>query len=110
MGNSTSRRQFLAAPLIASWAAGLLSPALRAAAFDVDRLLESSAAPPAAARCRRYTASATVMLLSIPIVSKSGVGSGYALIEEAGRTTSIQFGAGSNPPPERSRNARGGRS
>jgi len=56
---------------------------------------------------RRYRASATVTLLSIPIVSKSDVGSGFVLIEEAGRRTAIQFGAGSFPENARGLNRLG---
>jgi len=48
-----------------------------------------------------------VMLFSIPLISRAGVGSGYALVEEAGRTTSIQFGAGSYPETARGLNRLG---
>jgi hypothetical protein len=37
------------------------------------------------------------MLFSIPLVSRASVGSGYAVVESAGQTLSIQFGAGSYP-------------
>ncbi len=56
---------------------------------------------------RRYRAHATITLLSIPIVSKSDVGSGYILIEEDSRTTAIQFGAGSWPESARGLNRLG---
>jgi len=46
---------------------------------------------------RRYRASATIALFSIPIVSRDGVGSGFILIEEAADKVAIQFGAGSYP-------------
>ncbi len=52
-------------------------------------------------------ASATVTLFSIPLVSKTCVGSGYAVVEEAGRTLSIQFGAGSYPENARGLNRLG---
>lgn len=59
---------------------------------------------------RQYRAHATVILLSFPIISKSDVGSGYILIEEAaapGNTTAIQFGAGSWPEAARGLNRLG---
>jgi hypothetical protein len=69
--------------------------------FEVDRLLSSNSAErgDAGARSavRKYLASATVTLFSIPLVSKNSVGSGYAVVEEAGHTLAIQFGAGSYP-------------
>lgn len=81
------------------------------AAFDVDRLLDGDSRTDCQPQFRKYTASATVMLFSIPLVSKSGVGSGYAVIEEAdaaaGRTISIQFGAGSYPGSARGLNRLG---
>ena len=68
------------------------------------RLLAGSAAVPAAfGRAdsniwqRRYRASATVTLLSVPVFSRQDVGSGFAVIEESGQTIAIQFGAGSFP-------------
>jgi hypothetical protein len=56
---------------------------------------------------RRYRASATITLLTIPIVSKNDVGSGFILIEEAGHATAIQFGAGSYPEKARGLNRLG---
>jgi hypothetical protein len=56
---------------------------------------------------RRYRASATITLLSIPIVSRGDVGSGFILIEKAGRATAIQFGAGSYPEKARGLNRLG---
>ncbi len=56
---------------------------------------------------RRYRASATITLLSFPIVSKNDVGSGFILIEEADRTKAIQFGAGSYPENARGLNRLG---
>jgi hypothetical protein len=56
---------------------------------------------------RRYRASATITLLSIPIVSKDDVGSGFILIEEAAQKIAIQFGAGSYPESARGLNRLG---
>lgn len=59
---------------------------------------------------RRYRAHATVTLLSVPILSKADVGSGYILIEEEAppaNTTAIQFGAGSWPEAARGLNRLG---
>ena len=54
---------------------------------------------------RRYRANATITLLSVPIFSRAGVGSGFTQIEEAartgGKTIAIQFGAGSWPASAR---------
>jgi hypothetical protein len=81
------------------------------AAFDVDRLLGANSPDRtnAAARVevRRYTASATVMLFSIPLVSRASVGSGYAVVEQAAQTLSLQFGAGSWPENARGLNRLG---
>lgn len=85
--------------------------------FDVDRLLRSAAAtrsvnPDAksnrpAAYETHYSASATVLLLSVPILSRGGVGSGFTVIEESAGATSIQFGAGSAPDKARGLNRLG---
>jgi hypothetical protein len=82
--------------------------------FDVDRLLDTASgdlSPESHVRVTRYTAGATVMLFSIPLVSRASVGSGYAVVEEAdrpaGRTLSIQFGAGSYPDKARGLNRLG---
>ncbi len=74
--------------------------------FEVDRLL-AGAAPGGRPQLRKYTANATVMLFSIPLFSRAGVGSGYALVEESGPTLSIQFGAGSYPESARGLNRLG---
>ncbi|HCC58743.1 MAG TPA: hypothetical protein DEQ47_16095 [Solibacterales bacterium] len=69
----------------------------------VDALIDSNTGSSVVVEAQRrtYTASATVMLFSVPLVSRSGVGSGYTLIEQAttpgGALVSIQFGAGSYP-------------
>lgn len=99
-----------AAGALALGGSGLVSR-LFGATFEVDRLLgiNSPAPPPADGRLelRKYTASATVMLFSIPLVSKASVGSGYAVVEQAGPTLSIQFGAGSYPESARGLNRLG---
>jgi hypothetical protein len=77
--------------------------------FDVDRLLNPAGI--GSRRMRRYVASAAVTVLSIPVVSKPAVGSGYAVIEEAdfgqNHAVSIQFGAGSWPENARGLNRLG---
>lgn len=79
--------------------------------FDVDRLLAATRSLPGSPSIRKYVANATVTLLSIPIVSRSAAGSGYAVIDEAGnpqgRALSIQFGAGSWPERARGLNRLG---
>jgi hypothetical protein len=76
--------------------------------FDVDRLLDSnSGLEPSRTAVTRYVANATITLFSIPLVSKSSVGSGYAVVEEAGNTLAIQFGAGSWPASARGLNRLG---
>jgi hypothetical protein len=70
---------------------------------EVDGLLERLAgAPVIAAEQMTWIASATITLFSVPVFSRRGVGSGYAVIEQAQLATgenavSIQFGAGSWP-------------
>jgi hypothetical protein len=80
-----------------------------AARSEVKRLLDANPSRShVSAKRAKYTASATVTLLSFPIISRSGVGSGYAVVEEAecprGRGISIQFGAGSWPEAARGLN------
>jgi hypothetical protein len=81
--------------------------------FDIDRLLsansriDSPGVEVRKAEVRKYAANATVTLFSIPLVSKASVGSGYAVVEEWGRTVSIQFGAGSYPDSARGLNRLG---
>ena len=82
------------------------------AVFALDRLLNMNSAEPAAdadgqLEVRKYVANATVTLFSIPLVSKNSVGSGYAVVEQAGRTLAIQFGAGSYPESARGLNRLG---
>jgi hypothetical protein len=113
---------------ILTLAGGLLNKAFAATlpgvagrpVYDVDRLLDRYSTEPgqgvAPPEIRKYVASATVVLFSFPLVSKSSVGSGYAVIEEAdaaspssseGRALSIQFGAGSYPENARGLNRLG---
>ena len=80
-----------------------------AAPSDVDRLLdENPSLSPVSARYTTYSASAVVSLLSIPLLARNAVGSGYALVEEGGYAegggVSIQFGAGSWPEAARGLN------
>jgi hypothetical protein len=56
---------------------------------------------------RRYRASATITLLSIPIGTMSDVGGGFAVIEERDNRLTIQFGAGSWPESARGLNRLG---
>ena len=81
--------------ILAIGGGGLVSR-LFGAKFEVDRLLQTDV-PVALLELRKYTATATVMLFSIPLVTRASVGSGYAVVEEAKQTLSIQFGAGSYP-------------
>ena len=79
--------------------------------FDVDRILQAGNGQQSVVRSRRYVASATITLFSIPLGTRNGVGSGYTVIEEApgnsGKTVSIQFGAGSYPESARGLNRLG---
>src|ERR1700733_2837993 len=75
--------------------------------FDVDRLLDLSSVEPSRTAVTRYVANATITLFSISLVSKSSVGSGYAVVEEVGNTLAIQFGAGSWPESARGLNRLG---
>ncbi len=81
------------------------------ALFEVDRLASECVAGRPTASQRRYRASAHISLFSIPVFSKSGVGSGFAVIEDAsgpaGNTVAIQFGAGSFPDSARGLNRLG---
>lgn len=89
----------------------LFGGTLPPAKFSVDRLLDAASGLPAEVFSRTYVASATITLCSIPLLSKSGVGTGYTVIEEAagrpGRTVAIQFGAGSYPENTRGLNRLG---
>jgi len=79
--------------------------------FEVDRLAGECLAYRPLASQRRYQASAHISLFSIPLISKSGVGSGFAVVEDAsepaGNTVAIQFGAGSFPDSARGLNRLG---
>src|SRR5579862_9050068 len=71
------------------------------------RLLGARSATSLSKSIRKYTANATVTLLGCPIVSKSGVGSGYILIDESDGSTTIELGAGSHPESARGLNRLG---
>jgi len=86
-----------------------VTPCAGAPRSEVDRLLDANPSlSHVPARLTKYSASATVMLFSIPLVSRGGVGSGYAVVQEAacpgGTGISIQFGAGSWPEAARGLN------
>ncbi|MGA2716462.1 MAG: hypothetical protein ABSG41_25485, partial [Bryobacteraceae bacterium] len=98
--------------------AGLLPRLLaRPFLFEVDRLLDEIPQSRANVCQRRYGAKATITLLSVPIVSRAGVGSGYIVTEQSSgredvagpgsRTVGIQFGAGSWPEAARGLNRLG---
>jgi hypothetical protein len=84
---------------------GLVSR-LFGAKFEVDRLLQADS-PGTRLELQTYTASATVTLFSIPLVTRDAVGSGYAVVDGSGQTLSIQFGAGSHPESARGLNRLG---
>jgi hypothetical protein len=81
------------------WPKLFAGPAL----FEVDRLAATSSRAGQRVQVwqRRYRASATITLLSVPVFSRADVGTGFTVIEDAatddGRTVAIQFGAGSWP-------------
>jgi hypothetical protein len=54
-----------------------------------------------------YRVDATILLLGIPVFSRSGVGGGYAAIEEFDSVRSLQFAAGSDPARARGLNRLG---
>ena len=77
--------------------------------FEVDRLLDEIPQSRANVCQRRYGAKATITLLSVPLVSRAGVGSGYIVIEQSAEShaVGIQFGAGSWPEAARGLNRLG---
>jgi hypothetical protein len=111
-GIMTQRRRF-----IAYMAGGLLSAFTRARGSGLPDPVQSPGCSPdetaallerlrgipaGAAGQTTWIASATITLFSVPVFSRRGVGSGYAVIEQAdlpsgGSAVSIQFGAGSWP-------------
>jgi hypothetical protein len=111
---SITRRHILAAvgsSILSRMCAGTVSGVGTRAGFDLDRLLNVNSAATGDAESRsevcKYVANATITLFSIPLVSKNAVGSGYAVVEQAGRTVAIQFGAGSWPESARGLNRLG---
>lgn len=76
----------------------------RPAAAEIDRLLASAPGERAEVHCRRYSVQATVTVLGIPLVSRSGVGSGCARVETAANVVAIRFAAGSWPESARGLN------
>jgi hypothetical protein len=79
----------------------MVSGAFRAAALNTEWLLKTRTETPKAGRRRHYVASATVLLLGVPVFSRTGVGEGYASIDEClengERRWDVEFGAGSFP-------------
>ena len=97
----TTRRHILAlagSPLLAR---------IAAERFDVDRILSINTGKPANTYSRKYVAGASFLLFSIPLGSKSGVGSAFTVIEETKDAVSIRFGAGSYPESARGLNRLG---
>jgi hypothetical protein len=69
-----------------------------------------TAAPGGKSRIRtaaHYRVDATILLLGIPVFSRSGVGGGYAVVEEFDSVRSLQFAAGSDPARARGLNRLG---
>ena len=111
----TTRRLFLrilpASGVLARIFAGSSARSSVEQRLDVDRLLDAFNASARGVLSRRYVASATVTLFSVPIASRNSVGSGFAEIEEGSvgerPAVSIRFGAGSYPESARGLNRLG---
>ena len=113
-----SRRHILAAAgssllarLLGATAPGVNSGFNQKAVFALDRLLHVNSPRPdetdGQPEVRKYVANATVTLFSVPLLSKNSVGSGYLVVEKAGRRLAMQFGAGSYPESARGLNRLG---
>lgn len=76
-------------------------PAVDAHPLDVDRIASRSVSGTRTLHVRRYRVKASVSLLSIPLFSRDEVGAACVMVEElaagTGRTSAIQFSAGSWP-------------
>ena len=76
-------------------------PVADAHPLDVDRIAGRSVSGTRTLHVRRYRVKASVTLLSIPIFSRDDVGAACVMVEElaagTGRTSAIQFSAGSWP-------------
>ncbi|MGH9631443.1 MAG: hypothetical protein ACRD7E_24325 [Bryobacteraceae bacterium] len=79
--------------------------------FEVDKLMPGRGATESLDMEKLYRADAVITLLSVPIYSRAGVGSGFAALSEvpegSSRTTSLRFGAGSLPEHTRGLNKLG---
>lgn len=77
------------------------SPAIDAHPLDVDRIASQNVAGTRTMHVRRYRVKASVSLLSIPLFSRDQVGAACVMVEDLaagrGRTSAIQFSAGSWP-------------
>jgi hypothetical protein len=85
--------------VLLNWAAAL--PVVNAHPLDVDRIASRNVSGTRTLHVRRYRVKASVSLLSIPIFSREDVGAACVMVEElaagTGRTSAIQFSAGSWP-------------
>ena len=77
------------------------SPLVDARLLDVDRIAGRNVSGTRTLHVRRYRVKASVSLLSIPLLSRNDVGAACLMVEElaagTGRTSAIQFSAGSWP-------------
>lgn len=95
-----TRRLFLSLPALAlgrGYSRALPRSPLTAA-LGVDSRMRTAA---------HYRVDATILLLGIPVFSRSGVGGGYAVVEEFDSVRSLQFAAGSDPERARGLNRLG---
>lgn len=76
-------------------------PVVDARLLDVDRIASRNVSGTRTVHVRRYRVKASVSLLSIPLFSRDEVGAACVMAEElaagTGRTSAIQFSAGSWP-------------
>ena len=76
-------------------------PIVDARPLDVDRIASRNVSGTRTVHIRRYRVTASVSLLSIPLFSRDDVGAACLMVEElaagTGRTSAIQFSAGSWP-------------
>ncbi len=79
--------------------------------LQVDRLLVEHPSETVCEQSRSYRADAVISLLSVPIFSRAGVGSGFATYREARHAgvtiTTSRFGGGSDPQRARGLNRLG---
>src|SRR4051794_40650178 len=102
-GEETVRmvRHGLVAAMVLLLPAGVFAAAIPDTTLAVDRLLREMQPVQKIESRRLYRADAVVTVFNIPILSRVGVGSGYAVYEERAeaesRTISLQFAGGSRP-------------